>query len=575
MKLLNEYLQSHLHREQVLRRITDRIRRSLELEEILAATAIEVQAYLGTDRIKIYQFQPDGSGQVVAEAIRDHRLPSLLGLNFPADDIPLHARELFMQARVRSVVDVERRQLGQSFPADLESEIDESIRYRPVDPCHVEYLTAMGVQSSVVVPIVHQEQLWGLLVSHHAESRVIPEHELQGLQLVVEQLAVAIGQAALLTQARAKAEREASIHRIAALLKQDSDNTWQLALEEMVAGLQGSGGRLYFNPACFTTGQSLTSPDFDWQQAEHDPIQLLTCGTQPVLLATLLGGWMEHYSVWQRHFQNSEFRYWAIGDIYETSALRNLQAAFRPTPIRSLVIVPLCYRQQCFGYLTVFRNAIETEMLWAGEFDPDQRQLFPRQSFQLWRQSRPAQVPVWQPEALELAQAITSHLATAIQQQTIQQLLQSLNANLERQVKVRTAELEQMLHDLKQTQTQLIQAEKMSSLGQLVAGVAHEINNPVNFIYGNLTHVNGYTAELLHLLRLYQQHTPQPHPDVQAEAAAIDLDFWQKTCQKRLLPCGWEPIAFVRLSCLYEISLAWIKPKSRTLTSTKASTAPC
>jgi light-regulated signal transduction histidine kinase (bacteriophytochrome) len=534
MNLLNEPSQSHLHRERVLRRMTDRIRRSLELEEILAATAIEVQAYLGTDRIKIYRFQPDGSGQVVAEAIHADRLPSLLGLNFPADDIPLHARELFMQARVRSVVDVERQQLGQSFPPDLESAGEAAIRYRPVDPCHVEYLTAMGVKSSVVVPIVHQEQLWGLLVSHHSESRVIPEHELQGLQLVVEQLAVAIGQAVLLNQARAKAEREASIHRVAALLNQDSDNAWQLALEETVTALQGSGGRLYFNPACLTTGRSLTNSNFDWQQADHDPIQLLTCGTQPALSEHLLGGWMEHYSVWQRHFQNSDLRFWAIDDIYETSALRNLQAAFRLTPIRSLVIVPLCYRQQCFGYLTVFRNPITTETLWAGEFDPDQRQLFPRQSFAVWRQSRPAQVPVWQSEVLELAQAIGSHLATAIQQHTMQQMLQLLNANLERQVKARTAELEQMLHDLKQTQTHLIQAEKMSSLGHLVAGVAHEINNPVNFIYGNLSHVNDYATELLHLLRLYQQHTPQLHPDVQAAAAAIDLDFLAEDLPKTL-----------------------------------------
>ena len=65
----------------------------------------------------------------------------------------------------------------------------------------------------------------------------------------------------------------------------------------------------------------------------------------------------------------------------------------------------------------------------------------------------------------------------------------------------------------------------MSSLGQLVAGVAHEINNPVNFIFGNLTHANGYTQELLTLLELYQKHYPSPHPEIQEEALAIDLEF--------------------------------------------------
>ena len=86
-------------------------------------------------------------------------------------------------------------------------------------------------------------------------------------------------------------------------------------------------------------------------------------------------------------------------------------------------------------------------------------------------------------------------------------------------------ELQQTLHELRQTQTQLVQTEKMSSLGQLVAGVAHEINNPVNFIYGNLNHVNNYSQDLLHLIQLYQQHYPHPHPDIQAEVDDIDLDF--------------------------------------------------
>lgn len=88
-------------------------------------------------------------------------------------------------------------------------------------------------------------------------------------------------------------------------------------------------------------------------------------------------------------------------------------------------------------------------------------------------------------------------------------------------------ELEQALNDLQYTQLQLIQSEKMSSIGQLVAGVAHEINNPVSFIHGNLAHAEVYVTDLLRLINRYQEHYPRPHPTIAAEIKSIELDFLQ------------------------------------------------
>ena len=120
----------------------------------------------------------------------------------------------------------------------------------------------------------------------------------------------------------------------------------------------------------------------------------------------------------------------------------------------------------------------------------------------------------------------------------------------EAQLREKAAQLEQALHELQETQTQLIQTEKMSSLGLLVAGIAHEINNPVCFIYGNIPHATQYAQDLLHLIDLYQQHYPQPIPAIQKEIQAIDLDFLSKDLPKVMesMQMGAERIRQIVLS---------------------------
>ncbi|MBD1910383.1 MULTISPECIES: ATP-binding protein [unclassified Leptolyngbya] len=103
--------------------------------------------------------------------------------------------------------------------------------------------------------------------------------------------------------------------------------------------------------------------------------------------------------------------------------------------------------------------------------------------------------------------------------------LEAVNMELEDRVDQRTAELTKAMEELKKTQLQLVQSEKMSSLGQLVAGIAHEINNPVNFIHGNLSHASHYAKGLLDLLAIYEQSYPSTTSDIHQTQQAIDLDF--------------------------------------------------
>lgn len=134
-------------------------------------------------------------------------------------------------------------------------------------------------------------------------------------------------------------------------------------------------------------------------------------------------------------------------------------------------------------------------------------------------------------------------------QQTLS-LLEQHNEDLETRVQLRTRELTQTLHELQETQAQLLQSEKMSSLGQLVAGIAHEINNPVNFIHGNLNYIQEYTQDLLTLVQLYQESYPEPHSAIEAKVEAIDLTFLEEDLAKilRSVKMGTERIREIVVS---------------------------
>jgi light-regulated signal transduction histidine kinase (bacteriophytochrome) len=705
-------------------RVTHWIRRSKSLSELLDAIVHEVGDVLTCDRVKIYQFNSDETGTVVAEWIREHRLPSLLGLMFPADDIPPDARELFTRTGARSVVNLADRQIGQT---GIDPTAPDEIRYRPLSPCHAEYLTAMGVQSSLVVPILQEANLWGLLVIHHVEARSLLEAEVNAVQMVVDLLTMAIAQFQLIEQSRARADRESTLHRISCLLHSLSTIELQSALETAVAAFQGSGGRLW------VTANSLA--------VEGSPqnlkllstcVRLFQCGSQPVIPEMAPFALLEEYSAFQERFQSEQDAVWAIADLYHEPALRNLQPAFRSVKIRGLLILPLWYRQELLGYLTIFRDEIDTEILWAGRVDPDQRQLYPRQSFEVWCESRRGQTQPWTAGDLELGCAIAHQFSSAIQQYETHQHVQKLNASLEIQVQERTARLQEAteqqhvlfsvvtnmrkslqveqicatateelrrslnvdrvcvyqfdldrqyntgqvvaenvvsglssvlgtriedhcfgerfatqyrhgrvssisdvealviepcylailerlavrahliapilrgdelwgllcvqqcdrprnwtkheiqfvkqvaiqltigleqaelllqtqhqaqqieaaLESLKHTQAQLIQTEKMSSLGRLVAGVAHEINNPVSFIHGNLNHLKHYTFDMLKLLDTYQAVYPEPRSEVLDLIESVDFEFVRQDLPKMLasMQVGTERIREIVLS---------------------------
>lgn len=202
-----------------------------------------------------------------------------------------------------------------------------------------------------------------------------------------------------------------------------------------------------------------------------------------------------------------------FNDISRSSSLsQTVKQAYLQTGIFSYLALPILIEDNTLGYLICIRTT-------------------PKK---------------WSESNIQLLSAAGDQLAIAINQSR-------LHAQTTEQVKIVTQQASQLslaLSELQKTQAQLIQTEKMSSLGQLVAGVAHEINNPVNFIYGNLAHVSQYTQDLLHLIHLLLQQDSSLTPEIQDKAEAIDLNFIMEDLPNMLssMKLGAERIRGIVLS---------------------------
>ncbi|QLE39604.1 GAF domain-containing protein [Nostoc sp. C052] len=160
-------------------------------------------------------------------------------------------------------------------------------------------------------------------------------------------------------------------------------------------------------------------------------------------------------------------------------------------------------------------------------------------------------------DRLQVLKFLTTQAAISLENAQLYRQLEEYSHTLEEKVSERTQQLQQQttqiestLKKLYATQAQLIQAEKMSGLGQLIAGIAHEINNPINFIYGNLKPADEYVTSLIELNYLYQKSYPEPIPEIEEKIAELELNFLVSDLQKLLgsMRTGAERIRQIVLS---------------------------
>ncbi|MGG6282666.1 trifunctional serine/threonine-protein kinase/ATP-binding protein/sensor histidine kinase [Leptolyngbya sp. AN03gr2] len=153
-------------------------------------------------------------------------------------------------------------------------------------------------------------------------------------------------------------------------------------------------------------------------------------------------------------------------------------------------------------------------------------------------------------DRLEVLQILTAQAAISLQNAILYRTLEQKVEHRTQELRQKNQSLSQALKELKNTQTQLIQSEKMSSLGQMVAGIAHEINNPITFIHSNLPPATNYFQDLLDLIHLYQSEYPDRTPNIEAAIEQIDLEFMMSDLQKLLtsMRSGSERIRDIVLS---------------------------
>ena len=158
--------------------IIQRFRTSHTLKDLCATAAASIRRATGYDRVMIYRFEHDAHGQIVAED-KAEDMDSFLGLHFPASDIPVQARKMYLLQKQRVIVDVAYRAVPLlAHPSILRDGIvvDQPIdmtfcELRGISPMHLEYLTNMGIQATLCISLIHEDRLWGMVVCHHRMAK--------------------------------------------------------------------------------------------------------------------------------------------------------------------------------------------------------------------------------------------------------------------------------------------------------------------------------------------------------------------------------------------------------------------
>ncbi|MEH1812136.1 MAG: GAF domain-containing protein [Nostoc sp.] len=637
VKLQAAKLAQAVQRDQVIAKIVDEIRSPLDIETIFKTTTQEIRKLLQADRVAIFSFNPDWSGNFVAESFTEGWTP-LVGVE-PAMSTTgcAYADTYLQQTQGGRYVNNQTFTVNDVYQAGLTN-------------CHITLLEQFQAKAFATAPILQGDQLWGIIAAYqNASPREWQSYEVESLSKIGTQIGVAVRHHKLLAYAQYQAEQQKTLTSVITRIREslDLDTIFQTTVTEARQMLQADRVAVFrFDPQKDWEGEFISEdfvPECNSVMAEKvydycfgenfahlyaqgrvnaiadiyqgkfpgcyvqilEKFQVRANMVAPLLKEGELWGLLcIHQCTAPRYWQPSEIEFASqIAEqlgvaLKQDSYLKQVQmqvvqlaeATEREKAMerQELLAATIDKIRQSLDIKTIFRTTthavrelLEVERVaiyrfnsdWSGKFvadsfkdgwkpvaqaqpmivetfeDTDDDNELPRnetfvpirEGEKLWgllvayQNSQPR---YWKEEEINLLAQVGVQLGIAIQQ-----------AELLEQTKRQTLELTQTLQELKQTQTRLIQGEKMAGLGQLLAGVAHEINNPISFIFGNLIHLNEYTQELLKVVKLYRQNS-SILPTIQEQIDKSDLDFLIEDLPKTLesMKVGTERICDIVLS---------------------------
>ncbi|NEP77765.1 MAG: GAF domain-containing protein [Okeania sp. SIO3B3] len=485
-----------------VRETASKMQDASDLKNLCQIIVEEIRTITGFDRVMVYKFDSQENGAVIAED-KIETLDSLLGLNYPSLDIPTQARKLYTRNWLRTIGNVNYQ------PVKI-TPVNNQITDRPIDltfsilrsvsPCHRQYLKNMGVTATMCISLIKNKKLWGLIACHHNSPKYVPYELRTACEFLGQTMSLEL-----------------------AYKESNEDYDYQLELKsvksQIIEEISTSKNFIDALVECQNKLLNLVSAE-GAIVVSGDNFQSVG-KTPPLIAVEKLISWVE--KKFNQHFNQ---------EVFYTDSLPKVYQDFEKHKDIASGLLALSISSAQRIYILWFRPEVIRTVNWAGdpapitEVEPNGNiKLSPRKSFELWKgivklTSRP-----WKECEIDVALELRNAIIKIVLKQADE--LAKLNSALQKSEageREKAAQLEQTLKRLQLTQTQLIQSEKMSSLGQLVAGIAHEINNPINFIYGNIKYADTYANELMYLIKLYQKHC-NLSPEIEQESEKIDVEF--------------------------------------------------